>query len=293
MSPPVIFDRKALRRRRDRAAAGLPAHDFLFRHAAASVAERLAAVNRRFARVLDLGGRSGLFLRSWQPEEPPELAAVSDLSFGMVRRLGGPLAVAADEEQLPFAERSFDLIVSVLSLHAVNDLPGALIQIRRALKPDGLFAGVFFGPETLKELRSSLLIAEDACEGGASPRIAPFVDVRELGNLLGRAGFALPVADTGTITVRYSSALHLLQDLRGMGETNVLLERRRKPMRRETLARMCAEYESRFGQAGGRIPASFELVQGVGWAPHESQQKPLRPGSAISRLADALNAKRP
>ncbi|MFP3944025.1 MAG: methyltransferase domain-containing protein [Alphaproteobacteria bacterium] len=292
MSPPLIFDRQVLRRRRERAAPNLPEHDFLLRHAAGDVAERLAAVNRRFARVLDLGGRRGAFLEAWRPETPPELTALSDLSFGMARRAeGGGLPVAADEERLPFAEGSFDLIVSILSLHAVNDVPGALIQLRRALKPDGLFLGVFFGPETLRELRGALLSAEAACEGGASPRVSPFVDVSELGNLLGRAGFALPVADSDRLTVRYPSVFRLLQDLRGMGETNVLHGRQRRPMRRETLFRMCAEYEAEHRQEDGRVPASFELVYAAGWSPHESQQKPLRPGSAVSRLADALNAK--
>ncbi|MFW6027410.1 MAG: SAM-dependent methyltransferase, partial [bacterium] len=164
------------------------------------------------------------------------------------------------------------------------------IQIRRALEPDGLFAGVFFGPGTLKELRTALLTAEAECEGGASPRVAPFIDVSEMGNLLARAGLALPVADTERLTVRYPSVFHLLRDLRGMGETSVLHERQRKPLRRETLFRMCAEYEAAHGQEDGCVPATIELVHAVGWAPHESQQKPLRPGSAVTRLADALNA---
>lgn len=292
MSAPLIFDRKALRMRRERAAARLPEHDFLFRHAAADVAERLSAIRRRFSRVLDLGGRSA-FLKVWRPERPPELALASDLSFTPAQRtMGGSVhAVAADEERLPFADGTFDLIVSILSLHAVNDLPGTLIQIRRALRPDGLFVGVFFGPDTLRELRGALLDAEAACEGGASPRVAPFADVRELGNLLTRAGLALPVTDSERLTVRFPSVLHLLRDLRGMGETNVLHDRRRKPMRRETLFHMCAEYETRHAQPDGRIPASFELVHAAGWSPHESQQKPLKPGSAASRLADALKAR--
>jgi len=293
MSTPLIFDRKILRARRERAAPGLPEHDFLFRHAAADVAERLAGINRRFARVLELGGRGGVFFDIWRPDVPPELTVSTDLSLAMARRAAarGIPAAAADEEHLPFAEGAFDLVVSILSLHAVNDLPGALIQIRRALKPDGLFVGVFFGPETLGELRESLLTAETACEGGASPRVAPFVDVRELGNLLTRAGLALPVADSERITVRYPSALQLLRDIRGMGEANVLHDRQRKPMRRETLFRMCAEYEAKYAEQDGRLPASFELVHAAGWAPHESQQTPLKPGSATARLAEALNAR--
>jgi SAM-dependent methyltransferase len=196
--------------------------------------------------------------------------------------------VVADEECLPYAPASFDLIVSSLSLHWVNDLPGALVQIRRALKPDGLFIGALFGRATLSELREALLEAELAECGGAGPRISPFVDVRDAGGLLQRAGFTLPVVDTDTITVSYSSALDLMRDVRGMGESNAVAERRRSFTRRSTLLRAAAIYADRHADEEHRIPATFQVVTLTGWAPHETQPKPLRPGSAVHRLSEAL-----
>src|SRR6185312_2614985 len=195
---------------------------------------------------------------------------------------------AADEEALPFADASLDLVVSGLALQFVNDLPGTLIQVRRALKPDGLFLAALAGGDSLAELRQSFAEAESEMDGGASPRVAPFADVRELGALLQRAGFALPVIDSERLTVRYASAFALMHDLRRMGATNVLVERRRVPLRRATLSRMADIYAGRFADADGRLRATFEIVWLSGWAPHESQQKPLKPGSAAQRLADAL-----
>jgi SAM-dependent methyltransferase len=193
-----------------------------------------------------------------------------------------------DEEVLPFVPGSLDLVVSALSLQFVNDLPGTLIQIRRALKPDGLFLAALIGGESLTELRQAFAAAEAEVEGGVSPRVAPFADLRDLGALLQRAGFALPVADVDRVIVRYASPLDLMQELRRMGAGNVLLERRRVPLKRATLRRMLEVYAERFGGADGRIPATFEIVWLSGWAPHESQQQPLAPGSAKTRLADAL-----
>ena len=198
--------------------------------------------------------------------------------------------VAADEEALPFADASLDLVVSALALQAVNDLPGMLVQIRRALKPDGLFMAALFGGDTLSELRQSFAQAEAEIEGGASPRVAPFADVRAMGALLQRAGFALPVTDTERITVRYASPLSLLRDLRRMGATNALAERRRLPLRRTTLLRAMEIYGERFADPDGKVRATFEIVWVSGWAPDASQQQPLRPGSAKTRLADALGA---
>jgi SAM-dependent methyltransferase len=200
----------------------------------------------------------------------------------------GPLAVAADEEALPFRDASLDLVVSALSLQFANDLPGVLVQIRRALKPDGLMLAALLGGETLTELRQAFAAAEIEIEGGISPRVAPFADLRDMGALLQRAGFALPVTDVERLTVRYGSPLALMHDLRRMGATNVLSERRRRPLRRATVARMMEIYGEKFADADGRIRATFEIVWLSGWAPHASQQQPLPPGSAQQRLADAL-----
>jgi SAM-dependent methyltransferase len=197
-------------------------------------------------------------------------------------------AVAGDEEALPFANGAFDLVLSSLSLHWVNDLPGALSQIRRALKPDGLFLAAMPGGETLKELRQALAEAEIAGEGGLSPRISPFVEVRDAGNLLVRAGFALPVADIETITVSYPEPLAVVRDLRGAGEANAVLERRRSPSRRTTLFSALARYGELYGDADGRVPATVQVIYLTAWAPDPSQPKPLRPGSAKTRLAEAL-----
>jgi SAM-dependent methyltransferase len=193
-----------------------------------------------------------------------------------------------DAEWLPFAPERLDLVVSLLALHAVNDLPGALIQIRRALKPDGLFIGCLLGGATLTELRQAFTEAEAEMEGGVSPRVAPFADVRDLGGLLQRAGFALPVTDIEPVTVRYADPSGLFRDLRAMGLTNALRARRKAPLRRATLMRACEIYAQRFADADGRLRATFELAWLSGWAPHASQQRPLQPGSAKMRLADAL-----
>ncbi len=288
-SPMQVFDRALHARRRARAAANFDAHDFLIRRVADEIADRLAAVRRDFPLALDLGSHWGA-LRSVDLA-PGKIGCIvaADLAPAMLAR-GQGARVAADEERLPFRDASFDLVASLLSLHWVNDLPGALVQIRRALVPDGLFIGALFGGETLTELRQSLSEAEIELEGGLSPRVSPFADLRDMGALMQRTGFALPVVDTDRVTVRYDNALKLMAELRGMGETNVLIERRRKPLRRATLLRAAAIYRDKFGLPDGRVPATFEIVTLTGWAPHESQPKPLRPGSAKARLADALGA---
>ncbi|MCE9651350.1 MAG: methyltransferase domain-containing protein [Parvibaculum sp.] len=286
-----IFDRALHARRRARAAAGFENHDFLIRRVADEFADRLAAVTRAFPLALDLGSHRGALALA--AAEPGKIAGKigrvvsADLSPAMLAG-GTGLRIAADEERLPFRDGSFDLVASALSLHWVNDLPGALIQIRRALKPDGLFIGAMFGGETLIELRQSLAEAEIECEGGLSPRVSPFADLRDLGALMQRAGFALPVVDTDRVTVRYANLFRLMAELRGMGETNALIERRRAPLKRGTLARAAEIYAEKFGLPDGRIEATFEIVMMTGWAPHESQQKPLKPGSATTKLADAL-----
>lgn len=274
-----------------RAAAGFAEHDFLVQRAATDIAERLAGVNRDFALALDLGCHQGALATAiaGAGSRRPEIIVSADIAPAMLACAPGP-RVAVDEEALPFRDRSLDLVTSILSLHWVNDLPGALIQIRRVLKPDGLFMAALFGGETLTELRQSLAEAEIECEGGLSPRIAPFADIRDVGSLMQRAGFALPVVDTDRVTVRYADPMRLMAELRGMGESNALSERRRVPMRRTTLMRAAEIYRGKFGLPDGRVPATFEIVTATGWAPHENQQKPLRPGSAETRLADALGA---
>ncbi len=281
--PAPLFDRALQRRRLERALAlGYP--DFLMTRLAEDLDERLGAVLRPFPHALDLGSPTdhvAALLRG-----RPGAVQVTRLAG-----LPGPgVDVVADEEVLPFGAGAFDLVVSVMALHGVNDLPGTLAQLRRALAPDGLFMAAMLGGRTLAELRAVLIEAESAVEGGASPRVAPFADLRDLGALLQRAGLALPVADADLLTLRYDSAIDLMRDLRAMGLTNALTDRSRRPLRRETLMRALALYQERHADADGRIRASFEVVWLSGWAPHESQQKPLRPGSAKARLADALNA---
>ena len=284
----MLFDRSLLRARRRRA-RGLGPATFLLDHAATELAERLSAVLRRFDIAVDIGtptdavrhalaasGKTGMFVAAAVD------AATLDKSI---------LRVMSDEEALPFADASLDLVVSCLALQFVNDLPGTLIQIRRALKPDGLFMAALVGGESLAELRSAFADAESDVEGGLSPRVAPFADVREIGALLQRAGFALPVVDSERLTVRYDSGLALMHDLRRMGATNVMHKRRRKPLKRATLQRMEAIYADRFADTDGRLRASFEIIWLSGWAPHESQQKPLKPGTAAQRLADALGTR--
>ena len=283
---PLIFDRALVRARRRRALASGPA-TFLLDRVAGDLADRLAAVLRRFELALDLG----------TPGEAVRVALARLGSVGTIIAAGAAPDVAAahrgrsvvaDEEALPFAQGAFDLVVSALALQFVNDLPGTLVQIRRVLKPDGLFLAALAGGETLTELRQAFAAAESEIEGGVSPRVAPFADLRDLGALLQRAGFALPVADADRVTVRYDSVLALLRDLRRMGATNALVDRRRTPLRRATLVRMAEIYAERFADADGRARATFEIVWLSGWAPHPSQQQPLKPGTAKTRLADAL-----
>ena len=279
------FERAQVRRQRERAAAGFAAHDFLVREAASRLAERLADVKRDFRRVLLLGAHSGRVAEALT-NFGYETIVQADLARAMLP--GSPaLRVVADEEWLPFGTGRFDLVVATLNLHWVNDLPGALVQIRRALRPDGLFLAALLGGSTLTELRQAWLAAE-AEAGGASPRVAPFADLGDLAGLLQRAGFALPVADQDTLTVTYADPLALMRELRGMGEANAVQERRRAPTSRGLLLAAARAYHERFAAADGRVPATFQMLFASGWAPAESQPKPARRGSATSRLADAL-----
>jgi len=286
---PLIFDRALLRSRRRRAAALAPA-TFLLDRVADDFAERLGTVLRRFELVLDLG-TPGPAVRSALARLESVGTIVAAEAIPQASASGAAAYVAADEEALPFREAAFDLIVSGLALQFANDLPGVLVQIRRALKPDGLFLAALFGGDTLTELRQSFAVAESEIEGGASPHVAPFADLRDLGGLLQRAGFTLPVTDVDRLTVRYDSAFALMRDLRRMGATNVLLDRRRTPLRRASLMHMAEIYVQRFADADGRVRATFDIVWLSGWAPHPSQQQPLKPGSAQARLADVLGTR--
>ena len=287
-SNPTIFDRSLLRARQRRARA-LGVETFLIDRIAAELGERLAVVLRQFERAVDLGTPTDAVRRVLA--ESGKVAMVVAAVPSPAPREASSLCVAADEEALPFADASLDLVVSALALQFVNDLPGTLIQIRRALKPDGLLLAALIGGDSLTELRESFAQAESEIEGGISPRVAPFADLRELGALLQRAGFALPVVDSDRLIVRYRSIFDLMRDLRRMGATNVLYERRRTPLRRATLQRLGEVYARRFSDADGRLRATFEIAWLSGWAPHESQQKPLKPGSATQRLADALGTR--
>jgi SAM-dependent methyltransferase len=287
-----IFDRRIVRLRRDRAADGLAKHDFLLREVGERLADRLDDIKRRFPLALDLGCHTGELGRLLGGRGGIESLVHCDLSPAMVAR-APDLRLAADEEALPFGEATFDLVTSLLSLHWVNDLPGALTQIRLALKPDGLFLAAMLGGDTLKELRQALAEAEIAVEGGLSPRVSPFAGVRDAGSLLQRAGFALPVVDTETLTVVYPDPFKLIADLRAMGEANAIIERRRGLTRRATLFEAADRYRKAFADAEGRLPATFQVIYLTGWSPHDSQPKPLRPGSAKASLADALGATEP
>jgi SAM-dependent methyltransferase len=280
-----IFERGLQRRRLRRALVKGPA-GFLLSQAAEELIDRLSTVNRSFATVLDLGTPG--------PELAQRLAAVPGAQVFRLAPLPQVLApppilnLVGDEEALPFAPGRFDLVVSALALQSVNDLPGSLVQIRHALKPDGLLLACLAGGRTLHELRTAFAVAETEISGGISPRIAPFVDVRDMGGLLQRAGFALPVADIEPLTARYDTMFDLMADLRAMGATNTMIERARRPLRPAILIRAAEVYAERFSDPDGRVRATFELLFISGWAPHESQQKPLPPGSAKISLAEAL-----
>lgn len=267
---PILFDRALLRARMDRARRSGPA-TFLLDRVAEDMADRLQAVTRGFSDVADI----------WSPGELLRKPLTD--RFQSITRIA-----LSESETLPFEPESLDLAISALALQFVNDLPGVLSQIRRALRPDGLLLAAMIGGDTLTELRQSFAAAEAECEGGVSPRVAPLADLRDVGALLQRAGLALPVTDVDRVVVRYDSAFALMADLRRMGATNILVERRRTPTRRATMLRMAQVYAERFADPDGRIRATFDIIWLSGWAPHESQPKPLRPGSAKASLEAAV-----
>ena len=284
---PVPFDRRVVRLRRERAAPALHGVDFLIREAALRLVERLGDVRRAFPLALELGCHTGQLAAALCGNAQIGRLVQADLCLGMVRQAKGA-RVVADEEALPFGPACLDLVVSCFSLHWVNDLPGTLAQVRHALKPDGLFLAIMPGGATLFELRESLLRAELEVAGGAGPRVSPFVDVRDAGMLLQRAGLTLPVVDIDTVTVTYDHPLKLIGELRAMGEANALMQRGRA-LDRATLWRACAIYRELFGDRAGRIPATFQLLTLSGWAPDPGQPQPIRRGSGLVDLAEALS----
>lgn len=280
-APPRIFDTALVRHRLARAARGTSA-DFLLTRIVEDIGERLDTLPRGFSAIADVGtplpGLSALLTARWPRAKLHRHAPLAEAGA----------ASHGDLEHLPLAPESLDLAVSALALQSVNDLPGVLVQIRRALRPDGLFLGAMLGGKTLQELRAVLTEAESELCGGASPRVAPFADVRDMGGLLQRAGFALPVADGDLLTVRYANLFALMADLRAMGATNPLTDRTKKPARRALFLRAAELYQARHAGPDGRIRASFEIISLSGWAPHESQQKPAKRGSGQVSLAAVL-----
>ena len=290
-SGPIVFDRVALGRNLRRAAKLGPA-TFLIDRAAEDLCDRLSAVLRRFELAADLASPTDAVRRRLRARDlVSTIVAVTGPASADACLRDDDARIVADAEALPLRENSLDLVVSALALQFVNDLPGTFLQVQRALKPDGLFLAALVGGNSLSELRQAFAASEAELEHGASPRVAPFADVRAIGMLLQRAGFALPVTDVESVGVRYASPFALMQDLRRMGATNALAERRRTLLRRSTLMRMAAIYAERFSDPDGRVRATFDLIWLSGWKPHASQQQPLRPGSAQARLADALGTR--
>ncbi len=287
MNSPNIFDRGLIQAKLRRASGTLPQTDFLIRYAAGELVGRLAGIKRTFGQAADVGSYHGVMAQLLH-ESVPGISAVSLSPVMALAEVCPPPRAVSSPEALPLKDASLDLVTSALSLHLVNDLPGALVQIRRALRPDGLFLGALLGGDTLIELREAFMMAEMETMGGVTPRVFPTADVRDMGALLQRAGFALPVADSDRLTVTYPDALTLIKELKAMGAANPLAARSRKPMRRDTLAQALEIYARQFTGPGGKVRATFEIIYLCGWAPHESQQKPLKPGSATARLADAL-----
>jgi len=293
-NPTMLFDRKLLALRRNRAAQGFRAVAFLKERAVEDACERLDFINRRFEKALDIGSHGGYLAaaiaRHTSLHEKIGTLAECDLSAAMLAQSGGE-GFVADEDHMPLAPLCLDLIVSTLGLHWVNDVPGFLAQARIALRPDGLFLATFLGGRTLQEMRACLAQAETETYGEASARVSPFADAQDGAHLLQRAGFALPVADSDVVTVRYPNLFGLFRDLKAMGETAAFYQKTPRRLTRRIIARAADLYQASYADADGKVRATFELVTLTGWAPHESQQKPLPRGSAKMRLADALGTR--
>ncbi len=289
-APPRLFDRARVARNRDRAAPRYEDYAFLKERVSRDIADRVQDTPRRFERALDLGCHDGRLARILSGTGRAGAVEASDLSPAMVdaARAAGTDARVLDEETPSLPENRFDLIVSALSLHWVNDLPGTLVRLRQSLKPDGLFLGALFGAGTLAELRDCLMEAETDLSGGVSPRLSPLPGLKDMANLMQRAGFALPVADRDSVVVRYRDPARLLADLKGMGEQSALAPGMIRPLPRAVLDRALSLYRERHADPDGRVRASFEIVHVSGWAPAPGQPQPLRPGSAKASLADAV-----
>lgn len=294
---PIMFDRARVTRNRDRASSRFREYAFLKGRESTQLLERLNDTSREFERALDIGAHDGQACEALRESGKVKQIIALESAPRMVAKLqsNGFETVSTKTEKLPFPEASFDLATSVLSLHWINDLPGVLTQVRQVLAPDGLFLASLFGGGTLSELRASLIEAESEITGGISPRLSPLPGLQDMAGLLQRAGFALPVADVERVTVRYSHPIKLLEDLKGMGEQAAFAPREgqeRRPLSRRILARMSEIYQSRFSDPDGKVRATFEIIWLSGWAPHESQPKPLRPGSGRFSLADAVKRAR-
>ncbi len=291
--PPRLFDRRLLRQRKDRASREFSDYNFLYARVAEDLLDRVETISRSFPTCLVIGG-GGAVGRALaeRPEARAKIGTVieADLSPKMAGLSGHP-SLALDEEYLPIQEGSVDLVLSCLSLHWTNDIVGALIQLNYALKPDGFFAGAILGGSTLNELRGALTAAEESLDREPAKRVSPFADTIDMAGLVSRAGFTMPVSDIDRVTVRYGNAFVLMRDLRKMGETNVLAERSRTPGTKSLFVNAAQAYASEHAHEDGRIPATFEIINFAGWAPHPDQPKPKRPGSATVRLAEALGAK--
>ncbi len=283
-----IFDRKIIKLRREIIASEFQNYDFLNREITNRLIDNIQDIKRTFYHIVNIGCHSKTIIDHFNKS----FIIDQDLSYTMAAK-ADCLKIQADEEFLPFKDQSLDLVISCLNLHWVNDLPGALVQIKHCLKPDGLFLGAFLGGETLTELRQSMLKADMDHHGGISPRISPFIDVREAGSLMQRAGFALPVVNIEKITVTYSDAFSLMKELRGMGENNALVKRYRALTSPRLMLKVAKNYHADFALESGKIPATFDIIYLQGWAPDESQQKPLKPGSGNMFLKDALGKSPP
>lgn len=293
--PPKLFDRARVARNRDRASSNYRDYAFLKGRESTQLLERLGDSTRRFERALDIWAHDGQASEALQSSDLVEQVSAWEPSPAMLQRLStrGIEATLAKDETLPFEPASFDLVVSVLSLHWMNDLLGVMNQVKTVLKPDGLFLACLFGGGSLKELRTALIEAESEITGGVSPRLSPLPGLQDMAGLMQRAGFALPVADIDHVTVRYAHPMKLLEDLRGMGEQAAFVPRdgqERRPLSRRILARMSDIYAERFSDPDGRVRASFEIIWLSGWAPAPGQPKPLKPGSGKFSLADAVRA---
>ena len=291
MSVPILFDQRLIRQHRQRASHRYADFAFLKDAAAIRLADRLELMRRHFDLCLDIGAHDGRLAQHFA-----ELGKIGHMihtdpadGFALASKQHGSGVVHALGD-LPYKPESFDAVFSCLSLHWVDDLPGLMMQARRLLKPDGLLLVSLLGGNSLAELKQALAEAEQDITGGLSPRCAPMADIRDIGGLMSRAGLALPVADSDRLTVNYPHMFKLMEDLRGMGEQNAMLARLKTPTRRRVFIRAAEIYQQRFARANGQIPASFEIVTVTGWAPHKSQQKPLRPGTAAHRLASALES---